>query len=208
LGLPLPAGALTGLAYRDRKLGSLLPCVRFRRAEDNREGRELPGLIRFALMAQSFPEVDYPADGLETASDGSEMAARWQEPSPETGSTAEMGNQQKLPIGEMQPDPEPPSEPRNLPTAGKSEVPVSAISSVSRKGSRHLAAISDRSFPVSDSASPPPVGTPITVDGEPGWLLPGALPKGNAPTVKVTCVAPDGTTRLVERRRIALGRAA
>lgn len=51
-------------------------------------------------------------------------------------------------------------------------------------------------------ATPSPA-KPITVDGEPGWSLPGAMPAGTGPTVKVLCVSPAGQSRSIERRRIA-----
>lgn len=43
---------------------------------------------------------------------------------------------------------------------------------------------------------------PITVDNEPGWQLPGVMPKGEGPTVKVLVVDPAGRSLMVERRRI------
>jgi hypothetical protein len=50
----------------------------------------------------------------------------------------------------------------------------------------------------------PPVGTSITVDGQHGWRLPGAMPKGDGQTVKVLVQDPQGRSRQVERRQIAL----
>jgi hypothetical protein len=47
-------------------------------------------------------------------------------------------------------------------------------------------------------------GAPITVDGKPGWSLPGAMPAGSGPTVKVLCVDPKGRSLSIERRRIAM----
>jgi hypothetical protein len=72
------------------------------------------------------------------------------------------------------------------------------------QGFIHAAPVPE-SVPEARSVPPPPSGTPITVDGRGGWLLPGSLPKGEAPTVKVVCVDPAGNTRLIERKRIALG---
>jgi hypothetical protein len=48
--------------------------------------------------------------------------------------------------------------------------------------------------------------TPVRVDGEGGWLLPGILPRGGGADQRVVCVAPDGTTRLIERQRIAVSK--
>jgi predicted P-loop ATPase len=44
---------------------------------------------------------------------------------------------------------------------------------------------------------------PIHVDGKPGWSLPGSMPKGDGPTVKVLCIDPRNRSRLIERRRIS-----
>jgi predicted P-loop ATPase len=43
---------------------------------------------------------------------------------------------------------------------------------------------------------------PITVDGEPGWQLPGVMPRGDGPTVRVLVIDPAGQSRNVERNRI------
>jgi hypothetical protein len=42
------------------------------------------------------------------------------------------------------------------------------------------------------------------VEGEPGWWLPGVMPKGNGPTVNVQVVDPKGVSRVVHRRQISL----
>ena len=41
---------------------------------------------------------------------------------------------------------------------------------------------------------------PIRVDGQPGWRLPGNLPK--AASAHVTVIDPSGQSRCVQRRRI------
>jgi predicted P-loop ATPase len=51
--------------------------------------------------------------------------------------------------------------------------------------------------------APADVGRPVLVDGQPGWRLPGAMPKGSGPTVRVLVVDPHGCSRQVERKRIA-----
>jgi formate dehydrogenase major subunit len=57
-----------------------------------------------------------------------------------------------------------------------------------------------------DLGTPPRSGAPVslTVDGKPGWSLPGAMPAGSGPTVKVLCVDPKGRSLPIERRRIAM----
>jgi hypothetical protein len=44
--------------------------------------------------------------------------------------------------------------------------------------------------------------SPIAVDGQPGWTLPGVLPKGDAPSVNVTVIDPQGKSHLIRRSRI------
>ena len=51
-------------------------------------------------------------------------------------------------------------------------------------------------------------GTPVTVDGGPGWTLPGAMPRGNGATVQVLLTNPQGRSQLVERSRIGITAAA
>ena len=53
---------------------------------------------------------------------------------------------------------------------------------------------------IPSTAAPPNTGQLVLVDGQPGWRLPGALPK--AATAHVTVVDPDGRSCCVERRRI------
>lgn len=52
-------------------------------------------------------------------------------------------------------------------------------------------------------AAPPGAGQPVLVDGQPGWRLPGAMPKGSGATVRVLVVDPNGHSRQVERSRIS-----
>jgi predicted P-loop ATPase len=56
--------------------------------------------------------------------------------------------------------------------------------------------------------TPATTGAPIRVKGEPGWRLPGTMPRGEAPTVKVLVVDPKGCSRQVERRLIEMDVAA
>ena len=46
-------------------------------------------------------------------------------------------------------------------------------------------------------------GRPVTVDGQSGWTLPGALPKSD--TAQVLLIDPKGTSRCVKRRRVTVG---
>jgi P4 family phage/plasmid primase-like protien len=56
--------------------------------------------------------------------------------------------------------------------------------------------------PVTPVTGPDQPGQPVLVDGQPGWRLPGAMPKGSGPTVRVLVVDPHGCSRQVERKRI------
>jgi hypothetical protein len=48
LGLPLPPGPLTTGRYRERGVGSLIPCIRFRTAADG----DAPGVVRYAYQTR------------------------------------------------------------------------------------------------------------------------------------------------------------
>ena len=45
-------------------------------------------------------------------------------------------------------------------------------------------------------------GRPVSVDGQPGWILPGVLPQ--APSSNVLLIDPKGASRCVERRRVTV----
>lgn len=45
-------------------------------------------------------------------------------------------------------------------------------------------------------------GSSITVDGQPGWQLPGLLPAGGGPKARVLVMDPAGRSQLVQRHRI------
>ncbi|MEA5424278.1 DUF3854 domain-containing protein [Synechococcus sp. CCY9202] len=199
LGLALPEGQFNDTPYRVRGMGSVLPCVRFRTLGDDEDS---PGLIRFALLNQSFSEPDYSGmeeNGTGTVGNGSGTARERQEPSLGTASALGTAKLKKLPIDESQSPP----EGKHSHSADKSKFPVPAVPPVPPLGFRHVAAVPDV-VPELVAVPDPPVGTPITVDGEPGWSLPGSMPKGDGPTVPVLCVAPNGESHQIERRRIVL----
>jgi hypothetical protein len=79
--------------------------------------------------------------------------------------------------------------------------PVPAVPSIPQKGFHRSASVPEsvRSVPL----APADAGQLVLVDGEPGWWLPGTMPKGNGPTLRVLVVDPNGCSRQVERRRIA-----
>lgn len=45
-------------------------------------------------------------------------------------------------------------------------------------------------------------GLPVRVDGDPGWTVPGGLPRSSTRSARVMCVSPNGESCLIERRRI------
>ncbi|MFM7674966.1 MAG: DUF5906 domain-containing protein [Synechococcus sp.] len=215
LGLALPEGPPSSGAYRDKWLGSLVPCLRFRTEADNAAG--IPGLIRFALLAQSFPEPD-------PSGDGKEMAERRQgdgkNPDQRREVEGEMGNGEKPPSGKIEPRLDPPMGAQNSPVGGEPEFAVSAISPVSCKGSCLSGAVSAASDPrisvsrQGSSPTPAPnygplaLGTPVEVTSGHdiwmnGWVVDG-LPDKDGPGALVPLISSDGKKRkqTVRRRNI------
>lgn len=187
-GLPLPAGRTNAGDYRERGTGSVVPCVRFRMEAD-----ECPGVVRYAyLLRVPEPEPERMEEDPER---------QWNAETPLgngwngwNGINEVTGMEEKRDAEGL----------RETPIGGTgNEKSVPSVPSVPYKGSRGSAPVPD-SVPEARSVPPLPSGTPVTVDGESGWLIPGTLPKGKAQTVRVLCIAPDGNSRLIERSRIAL----
>lgn len=199
LGLPLPAGNLNSGAYRERGHGSVVPCVRWRDEFD-----EVPGVVRHGFLARLEP----PSTGTDAEWIGNDQTPLG------NGWNGWNGSMEVAPIEKTVTEPPPAVSPIGAIPPPES---VPSVPPVSPQG--FCPAESVPAPPPYRSAPPDPPppevkaspaaaqGTPIKVDGTRGWTLPGALPKGNAPTVQVLCIAPDGTSRLVERRRIELDEA-
>lgn len=186
LGLPLPAGDMSSGDYRVRGVGSVVPSLRWRDASDG----EAPGLIQYAYLSR----VPQPSGGTD------------QEPS---GTDAERMRNGKTPLGNGWNGWNGSEPVRTWENAGNggfdacigegSPESVSSVPSIPCRGF----AVPDP-FPIHSRSVPPApdAAQPVLVDGQSGWSLPGAMPKGNGPTVRVLVVDPDGRSRQVERRRI------
>jgi phage/plasmid-associated DNA primase len=189
LGLALPPGDISSGAYREREKGSVVPFLRWRRASDSDDA---PGVIRHAYLSR----VRGPSVGTD------------QEP---PGTDAERIGNGKTPLGNGWNGWNGSEQVRAIESAG-TDAPdvcvhmgegwpesVPSVPSIPHKGSHRSASVPE---PV---PSVPHTGQPVLVDGQPGWRLPGAMPKGNGPTVRVPLVDPQGTTRPIERGRIDVG---
>lgn len=197
LGLPLPPGDLRGGDYRQRGVGSVVPCLRWRTAAD--EMGDAPGVVRQGFMARAEPTP--PAADAERMGTDRERIGNGKTPvgngwngwneSEGVGPIEDCGQGEK-PYG-----------------GSGSDLSVPPVPSVPQKGSQRSASVPHppRSVPDSlpgpQSGPPAAEGTPIKVDGQPGWRLPsGVMPKGDGPTVQVLVADPNGKSRLVERSRI------
>ncbi len=212
LGLPLPPGDGSSGEYKARGLGSVVPCLRWRQADE-----EAPGVIRHGFLAR----ISTPTTGTD-------------EQSPGTG-RERVGNG-KTPVGNgwngflevgfvkgsAPHEPPGPSTPVSPYAATECPEPVPPVPSVPQKGFAVSAPVPEgavcRSAPPNPSEEPSIAdqpgphdpgrqrqGVPITVDGGPGWWLPsGVMPKGHGPTVPVLCIDPEGRSLPIERRRIEL----
>ena len=203
LGLPLPAGSLNSGDYRVRGQGSVVPCLRWRDDFDPE-----PGVVRHGFMARLGTPTTSPETDAERVGNAETPLGNGWNGWNEKRELAPMG-------GEGATEAPDAISPYRAIGDGKS---VSSVPSVPQKGSGVSPSVPavppNRSAPPEPPPPEPPKpapvhqGTPIVVDGQTGWVLPGALPSGNGPTVQVLCIAPDGTSRLVERQRIALDAAA
>lgn len=198
LGLPLPPGDLRGGEYKQRGLGSVVPRLRWRNAAD--EAAEAPGAVRQGFMARFEPTP--PAADAERMGTDRERIGNGKTPVG-NGWNGWNESEEVSPIEEN-------GQGENPLTGSKSDLSVPPVPSVPQKGSQRSAPV-----PLTPRSVPdPPLGPqsgpraarykPIKVDGQPGWGLPGVMPKGEGPTVNVPVVDPSGVSRVVKRSRIEL----
>lgn len=197
----MPAGKGTSGEYRLRGLGSVVPCLRWREPDD-----EAPGVVRYGFMARiatiagTTDQQTSGTDAEQIRNGKTPVGKGWNGengfsvvvPKEESGVQCDTSFSSNRGIG--------------------SPEPVSSVPSVPQADSRHSPSV--LSPPVSIPDAVPRAlqaceldrrtGMPVLVDGEGGWQLPGALPQGNGPTVSVLVIAPNGTSRLIERQRISL----
>jgi phage/plasmid-associated DNA primase len=206
LGLPLPSGNPSAAsAYRSHKRGSLVPCIRWRTAAD--QETEAPGVIRHAYQAR----IGDPMAGMDQEPAG--MDGGWITDGKNPVRDSRDGwdgflEVQAVSPAEAGPEPEP-QDPVSPIAPTTSENPSESIPSVPHRVSaiphpsrRMDASIPDGPLPSAQSRAVPlrRPGRPIRVDGQPGWMLPGTLPK--AASSQVMVVDPRGASRCVERRQI------
>jgi hypothetical protein len=187
LGLAMPGGTVTAGDYRQRGLGSVVPCLRFR--QDGEE--ELPGVIRHAVMAE--------ASGTDEAPSGTDAERIGNGKTPVGNGWNGWNGSDQISHKEKNADP-----PDPLPDApvislmgGETSGTVPAVPSVPRKG-----------FDVSPSVPEPvpsvPPGVPVEVQNpqtgnwESGWRQ---LTSGSG-SGSVLCSDPSGNSRQVDRKRI------
>jgi phage/plasmid-associated DNA primase len=186
LGLPLPPGSVNGGAYRERGVGSVVPSLRWRDAFD-----EAPGVVRHGFMARLADPI--AGTDAERIGNGETPVGN--------GWNGWNGKNEVVSKGVDQ------SEHTNAPGSDENpygamgvEKSVPSVPSVPHKGSGRSASVPDA--PQSVPQRPEGRAEPITVDGIAGWSLPGTMPKGEGATVMVLCIAPDGSSRRIERSRI------
>ena len=187
LGLALPAGSGNSGEYKQRGLGSVVPCLRFRRPDEE----DAPGVIRHAVMAEMG---------------GTDQSA--------TGTGAERIGNGKTPVGNgwngcngseqtaLREKNTTPSDPVVFSYRdGETPEPVPSVPSVPYKGSHRSAPVTR---PVPSVTRSVPSGTPVEVqDAKTGKWISGwrQLTTGSG-SGSVLCSDPSGNSRQVDRKRI------
>ncbi len=191
LGLPMPAGQMAENGpYRLRGMGSVIPCLKRKHPEDD----DVPGVVRHGFLsrlgmaAERREQAEIPV-GKErkgkSLSDEFRLEEEMKGPSPNgLGSNSHRGWTVQ--------------EPLSIPSS-----PCKG-SAVPEAFPRRSACCSGAGSEQEVEAPPPLAGTPIAVNGQHGWRLPGAMPHGNGPTVKVLVVDPQGRSRNVQRSQITV----
>lgn len=191
LGLPMPAGRITanGL-YRIRGVGSVIPCLKRKHPDDD----EVPGVVRQGFLSRLGTAVEWRGQAEIPAGKGRNGKS--------------LSDEFSIEEGKKEPSP---SGLGTNPHPGETVPVLLSITSNPCKGSADPGTFPHRSACCSDAGSgsefeppPPHAETPIAVDGQLGWLLPGSMPKGNSPTVNVLVVDPQGRSCLVQRSRITV----
>jgi phage/plasmid-associated DNA primase len=213
LGLPLPSGnPSSSAAYRSRDRGSLVPCLRFRRFSDPQDA---PGVIRYGFQSRigitsTGIDCGWIPDGkkpVEDSRDGCNGTLDVHPIQPEHSSAPALvfSIDRTTPENLSAPIPTVPGEGSQNPVS----IPGAAPFHRDRfQGSIQAQALATSGYPAprpadvtSHRQDQHPKARPIRVDSEPGWGLPGALPK--SPTANVLVIDPSGNSRCVERHRIS-----
>jgi len=182
-GLALPAGSGNSGEYKQRGLGSVVPCLRFRQDGDG----ERSGVMRHALMARlSGTDQSTTGTGAERIGNGkTPLGNGWNG----CNGSEQIAYKEKNAT---------PSDPTVFSYRdGETPEPVPAVPSVPYKGSC-------RSAPIPESVPSVPPGVPVEVQNpktgqwESGWCQ---LTTGSG-SGSVLCSDPSGNSRQVERKRI------
>jgi phage/plasmid-associated DNA primase len=173
LGLPLPAGSITSGDYRNRGTGSVVPCLRWRRAGEPMDIAN--GVIRHAFLARIGERVGTDAERVVhgkapigngwNGCNGSELLSH----------KVKTGQDVFLYRGEGE------------------RSPVSSVPSVPTSRSRRSASV-----PAAGRSVPVEVLNPKTGQWEPGWQQ---ISMGSG-SGRFLCSDPAGDSRQVERKRI------
>ena len=188
----MSTGDVTRGDYKVRDLGSVIPCLRWRTAAD--DAQEAPGVIRHAFLSRITPDPS----GTDPQPSGTdpEWIGNGKTPVGNGWDGWDGSNQPRA----QETSADPLNAPVIRPIGDESPGSVPSVPSIPRKGSCRSASIPDPS-PI-HSAPSPDQGQPVLVDGQPGWRLPGVMPRGSGPTVPVLLVDPNGNSRQVQRSRI------
>ena len=173
LGMALPPGSITSGDYRQREMGSVVPCLRFRQKGEY----DTPGVIRCAVLAEaSVTDAERIGNGKTplgngwNGCNGSNQIAHMEE------------------TREVQADTSP-----VFPYGGVFSEPVSTVPSVPCKGSAVTQPFRKGSDPF-----PIEVQNLKTGEWEPGWRRIGKG-KGSA---SVLCSDPSNQSRLIGKEQI------
>ena len=173
LGMALPPGSITSGDYRQREMGSVVPCLRFRQEFEY----DAPGVIRCAVLAEaSVTDAAWIGNGKSPVGKG------WYGCN-ESNQIARMEETQ-----EVQPDTSP-----VFPYGGVLSETVPSIPSATYKGSAVTHPLRKGSDPL-----PIEVQNLTTGEWEPGWRRIGKG-KGSA---SVLCSDPSNQSRLIGKEQI------
>jgi hypothetical protein len=189
LGLAMPPGTGNAGDYRQRGLGSVVPCLRFR--QDGEE--ELPGVIRHAVMAE--------ASGTDEAPSGTDAERIGNGKTPVGNGWNGWNGSNQTSNKEKNADPPDPLLDASVISlmGGETSGTVPAVPAVPHKGF-------DVSLPVPEPVPSVPPGVPVEVQNpktgkwESGWRQ---LTTGSG-SGSLLCSDPSGNSRQVDRKRIRL----
>ena len=171
LGLQMPPGNPAAGDYRHRGLGSVVPCLRWRKPDEGEE----PGVIRHAILARAS------GTGAERVGNGKTPIGNGCNGCNESEPLTHMRKKDAPPVFSIGSE------------AGES---VPAVPSVPYKGSQRSAPVPETPRPVPQGL-PIDVQDAKTGNWEPGWRQ---VSSGRG-SGSLLCIDPAGQTRMVEKKR-------